>query len=428
MKVAMLPADTFIVINKTILNDQDRKILVMLYQPIIGTIAVNLYFTLWSYLDKSEILSEIWSHHHLITNMGIKLSEIMEARQKLEAIGLLKTYYKEGNVNSYAYLLYSPMSAYDFLNNPILSTALYSNVGSKEYKSTVEYFKTPRIKLSEFTDISCSFRDIFEMSSVYNVNNEDIRKVSQNGIDILSKVDVDNVLSVIPNDLLNYKTVTREVRELIQKLSLTYDLNDDEMTEIIRSSINEKHSIDKEELKHNCREYYQFNNSGKLPSLIFRTQPEYLRKPVGDNSPKAKIIYQFETTTPYDFIASKYKDSRPTESDLKIIEYLLVELKMNPGVINVLIDYVLKINNNKLTKGFVEVIAAQWKKSKIETVEEAMNIAIKELKSKKNIDKNKSSTPNRRVVSKPTWFDKDIESNEDSNDEQELEKLLAEFR
>jgi len=54
MNTNLLPADTFVVINKTILNDQDRKILVMLYQPIIGTVATNLYFTLWSYFDKSE--------------------------------------------------------------------------------------------------------------------------------------------------------------------------------------------------------------------------------------------------------------------------------------------------------------------------------------------------------------------------------------
>lgn len=428
MNTNLLPADTFVVINKTILNDQDRKILVMLYQPIIGTVATNLYFTLWSYLDKTELLSEIWTHHHLITNMGIKLSDIVEARQKLEAIGLIKTYYKEGSVNSYAYLLYSPMPASEFLNNPILSTALYSNIGANEYKSTVEYFKIPKIKLNDFVDISCSFRDIFEMSSLYNVNNTDIRKVSQNGIDIVSKVDVDNILSIIPNELLNFRSVTKDLRELIQKLSFTYDLNDDEMTEIIRNSINEKHSIDKEMLRKNCQDYYQFSNSGKLPSLIFRTQPEYLRKPIGDNSNKAKLIYQFETTAPYDFIASKYKDSKPTKADLAVIEYLLVDLNMKPGVVNVLIDYVHKINNNKLTKAFVEAIAAQWKKSKVETVEAAMDIAIKELKGKKKVESSKATPQNRRVVSKPNWMDKEIEATTNSNDEAELEKLLAEFR
>ena len=130
---SLLPADTYIVANQTILNDQDRKLLITLYQPIIGTSAISLYFTLWSYLDKLEICSCEWTHHHLMTNMGCRLSEIMEAREKLEAIGLLKTYVKRDSVNHYVYQLYSPLSPAEFFNNPILSTTLYNNVGMKEY-------------------------------------------------------------------------------------------------------------------------------------------------------------------------------------------------------------------------------------------------------------------------------------------------------
>ena len=57
MKNVVLPADTFVVINKTVLTEQDRKIITMLYQPIISSISSSLFFTFWSYLDKSEILS-----------------------------------------------------------------------------------------------------------------------------------------------------------------------------------------------------------------------------------------------------------------------------------------------------------------------------------------------------------------------------------
>ena len=49
--VTLLPADKYIVVNKTILTEQDRKILVSLYELIIGSIAVSLFLTLWSDLD-----------------------------------------------------------------------------------------------------------------------------------------------------------------------------------------------------------------------------------------------------------------------------------------------------------------------------------------------------------------------------------------
>ncbi len=81
----------------------------MLYQPIIGTIAVSLYFTLWSYLDKLEVKSSEWTHHHLMTSMRVRLDEIAEARTKLEAIGLMKTFIKKGNINNFVYELYSPL-------------------------------------------------------------------------------------------------------------------------------------------------------------------------------------------------------------------------------------------------------------------------------------------------------------------------------
>lgn len=71
-----------------------------------------------------------------------------------------------------------------------------------------------------------------------------------------------------------------------------------------------------------------------------------------------------------------------------ILEYLLVDLKLTPGVVNVLIDYVLKVNHNKLTRAFIETIAGQWCREHIETVEDAMNQCIAETKRKKNRQNN----------------------------------------
>ena len=58
MANSVLPIDSFIVINKTILNKNDKDLLVMLYQPIIGFPSISLYFTLWSYLNKTDIMSK----------------------------------------------------------------------------------------------------------------------------------------------------------------------------------------------------------------------------------------------------------------------------------------------------------------------------------------------------------------------------------
>lgn len=430
LKENVLPADTFVAINRTILNDQDRKLLTMLYQPIIGQTAISLYFTLWSYLDRNEIISLEWTHHHLMTSMRIKLSEIIEAREKLEGIGLIKAYIKKGNINHFVYELFSPLSAHEFLNNPVLDTSLYNNVGSTEYEKIISYFKIPKMNLKEYTDITCSFNEVFESTNLNSYDHviQDIKKKNSNKLSIVSKIDLDTIFATIPEEMFNIRSVTKETKELLYKLSFIYDFDDEKMVNLIRNCLTEKRTIDKELLKKNSKRVYQFEHFGKLPSLLYRSQPEYLRKPVGDTSKKAKLIYQFETTTPYDFLSSKYDGIRLNKSDVATLEYLLIDMNLKPGVVNVLVDYVLKINNNKLTRSFIEVIAAQWARNKVETVEAAMDLAEKENKNRK-VYVEKKSSKNRVLEEKPEWFEQNIEKNKASKEEmEEMQKMLSEFK
>jgi len=415
LKKIVLPADTYIVVNKTILNDHDRKILTMLYQPIIGSVSTNLYFSLWSNLDRSELVSTEYTHHYLMANMQLNLDEIIEARERLEGIGLLKVYYNGDNINHYIYELYSPVAAFEFFNNPILNTAFYSSVGKLEYEKIVSYFSIPKFNFKDYEEITCSFHEIFSSCALTPIeNNNNIRKLNRLGLNFVPKIDLNKIFSFIPEELLNQKAITKDMREYLYKLSFVYNLDDETMISLIRNSINEKHLIDKKLLRDNARKYYGFENSGKLPSLVFRNQPEYLRKPVGDISKKAKLIYAFETTSPYDFLTIKNNHVKPTKTEVGILEMLLVDFDLNPGVVNVLLDYVLRINDNKLVKNFIEVIASQWKRSKIETVEEAMKIAEKEYKNKKKT----SVKQTKKVVEKlPEWFDKNYEVNEMSEEE-----------
>ena len=126
-KYVLLPADTYVVINKSIISEENKKILSMLYQPIIGPMPIILYLTFLVDLDKSAMISLEHTHHHLVSNMHLSLDEIVMAREKLEAIGLLKTKVKEDNINNYIYELYTPLSASEVFNHPILNVILYNS-------------------------------------------------------------------------------------------------------------------------------------------------------------------------------------------------------------------------------------------------------------------------------------------------------------
>lgn len=427
-EINILPADTFIVVNRTILNENDRRIISMLYQPIIGSIATSLYYTFWADLDKTELLSGEYTHHHLMTSLRIKMDAIVNARKKLEAVGLLKSYVKMGSSNSYVYEIFSPISASEFFNHPILNIVFYNNVGKKEYESVLKYFRVPKINLSSYEEITSKFDEVFESApgTLYDNLNEDLRVNKTGQIKIDEHFDFDLLLSSVPNGLITSKTFSREVKELINNLSYIYNLDALEMKSSILNAIKENGLIDKNLLRKNVRNYYKYENENKLPSLIYKSQPEYLKNPVGSEDKRAKMIYVFENTTPYNFLKGANKGVKPTIRDLNLLESLLTDFKLNPGVVNVLIDYVLKINNKKLTKAFVEAIASQWKRLNIETVEEAMKAAEKEYKKSKKIVKTSSVNDSKENL--PEWFNQEIEKKKiDVEKEKTLKDMLKEF-
>ena len=426
-KYTLLPADTYVVINKTILHDEDRKILTDLYLPIIGADAVMLYFCLWSSLDNSQIVSKDFSHQKLVSSLRMTINEIYDNRSKLEAIGLIKTLVKEGEVNNYIYELYSPASATEFLSHPILNIVLYSNIGKIEYDNLVKAYKLPRFNTSNYNDITKSFNDVFESTGMtsYDLSLDDIRKYNKLKLNINSNFDFNFLINSMPKNIDVNRVVTKEIKELIINLSFIYDIDAIHMSNIIKGCLNERGTINRELLRKSSRNYYQFDNGGILPTIIDNSQPEYLRKPVGDTSNRAKMIYTFETISPRELLIKKNNGSEPTRRDLKLLEDLLVDYKLKPGVVNVLIDYILNVNNKKLTRNYVETLAGEWQRLGIETVEEAMSTAEKEHKKR-----NKKVIKNENInVKTPDWFDKNITKNSISSDEEnQLEELLKEYK
>ena len=264
------------------------------------------------------------------------------------------------------------------------------------------------------------------------IENEQVRKEQLGLIKVEEVIDFNMLISSIPSNMVSPRCFNTDTKELINSLAYTYHIDDLQMQGLVRNSINEKGLVDKNELRKSCRNFYQFENNGKLPTLIYSTQPEYLKTPKGDNSKWAKMVYTFESVTPYDFLRSKYKTGEPSLRDLKLIESLLVDQKMNPGVVNVLIAYVLKINNQKLSKNYIDTIAGQWKRLNIETVEEAMRISEKEHKKLKKQFANKQVTKSKNISSKeetlPDWFDKELKKEETTAEEKkELDNILNSF-
>ena len=282
--VSILPADSYVVVNKGLLNDTDRKTLTMLYQPIVGSLSLSLYFTLWSDLNKMEIMSNEYTHHHLMNMMSLKLDEIVLARKNV-------------------YMIYSPLSPVEFFSNPILSSSLLSSLGKKDYQELINYYKFPKININEFEDITVHFSDIYKMGYTEEAVEKNIKSKDKLEVIIDDVVDFNYLISSMPNGI-NEKAFNGTTRKLINRLAYLYNFDDSIMTNLIKDSINEKGLISESELKKNCKNYYSFENT-ESPKLIYKRKNEIKVESKDVKSMREKLIESFECTTPYDFLSAK---------------------------------------------------------------------------------------------------------------------------
>ncbi len=428
MKDILLPADTYIVVNQTILTEIDKNILINLYEPIIGPISVSLYLTLWSDLDKHDLISSDYTHHHLMTILKSSLKDILLARKSLESLGLIKTYIKRNdNINEYLYELYSPLSAYEFFNHPVLSVLLLNNIGEIEYNNLRSYYKKINIKKTDYEEITSTMNDTFKSINNTTYENDLIRRKKELNINLNNIIDFDLIINSLPKDLVNSHTFTKKTKELINELAFIYNVDSVSMSEFIRLVIDNVGIIDKEKLREVVRKNYEFNNNGSLPTIVYRSQPDYLKSPSGDSSPRSKMIKVFENTKPYDFLKFKNKGVKPSSRELKILESLAIDYNLPPGVINVLVDYSIRVKDGKLNRTYLESIASVWNRKGIKTVNDAMNEAAK-YRIKK--DTSKISTTSKKSVSPvPSWMNEDNKEEKMSDEELlELEKEMSIYK
>ena len=422
--MSLLPADTYVVVNKSIITEEDKNNLISLYEPLIGPISLALYFTLLHDVRLTKYISEDFTHHHLMNVMKSSINTIIEAREVLEGVGLIKSYLKEGEPNQYIYEIYSPLSAKEFFSSPIFNISLYNNIGKHEYQLLKEEYQLPSIDIKGYKDVSAALNLNFSTSST--IEPIETQETKTQKIKLQSNIDFNLIIASMPKGLVKENALTKKLKDLIEQLSFIYNIDTLQMIELLRTCITETGTFDSSELRKKARKYYQYSNDGKLPTIIHKSQPEYLKQGIEDNSKLSQIIFMFENTSPYEYLKIKNKGSQPTSRDLKIIEELMVDLELKPAVVNVLIDYVLRKNDNKLNKQFIEAIAGQWKRCDIKTAKEAIEIAKKEnCKAVKTTKAKPKTTP----VEKPDWFDQKIEKEEMTQEElNEMEEILKDFR
>jgi replication initiation and membrane attachment protein len=449
----VVPVDTYTVQCKGLLHEVDQNVLALLYQPLIGAFAHSLYLTLWC---ESKINPQSKKHQHLMNLTQFSLKDILSGRKKLEAIGLLKTLRKDGESSrEYIYELQLPLSPKAFFTDGFLSIYLFNRLGQTKFNKIRESFLIPQADPSGFTDVTASFSDVFtslhpsEMTSKsYSEINENVisdnvslaEKGVQGNVSLgEAAFDFDAMVSQISAFVVPKEVITPKLKESIFKLAYIYQLEPMDMSRQIQNVYYSTGEINVENLQREIQKWYRFEHEEGLPVLALRTQPVHLKALQGlePKSQEEELIKYFEEVSPYRLLED-YSGTTPSEVDLKLVAYCMLDQNLTPGVTNVLLDYVLSGNDMKLAKGLIEKISSHWARKKVQTVTEAMALAREEKRKSKEWQEKKTSKPGfyngkqKPNVSVPDWLKpetnaaKDTESTNSSEDENRkwLESLL----
>ncbi|SES07906.1 replicative DNA helicase loader DnaB [Gracilibacillus ureilyticus] len=421
----ILPSDRYIVELSRDVPSSFTKVLTHLYQPLIGIDALCLYQTLHTECMLFFSSDNYQTHHMLMNYIGLPLDRIYRARRKLEAIGLLKTYeFSQPDDKIFRYLLYPPYSASSFFDNDFLSQLLLHEIGKEKFDKLQEAFvKKSNVDESHMVETTAHFKDVFQVKNAAEVNlAEEEHEEEEERIFTGAKIDFDWIGQLLEQRMLPKKAIlTASNQKLIEQMAGLYNLTNQEIEKALIWAIAEDNRFNRQEFKEACFDFAKSSN--QKVSLKVVDDREKIASKDKDSENKSKeeqFIEMLEHISPKELLQDLTDGATASNQDLKVISEVMTQQGLNPGVMNVLIHYVMLKTDMKLTKSYLEKIASHWARKNVKTVRQAMTLAKSENKKYQqwtfSTSQNRTSYSSNKKDIVPDWYKK-------QKDEQKQTKL-----
>ena len=245
---------------------EDINVLTLLYAPLIGSNSLHLYLTLSSLITKSNLTSISYAHKDLFDILNMKEVDFLEARYKLEAIGLIESYTDE--LDNYYYILFLPQTAKSFIKSGVLGIYLNSQIGSTNLENILSYFKCDKVDTAKLNNISKSFDQVFETTNINKSNISDNNladNVRSKSINLSSNsFDIDSFINSIDTNFV--QTSLELFKTNIVNVAVAYNIDINDMINLYNQSIyNNKFS--QTIFKRKARMLYGSQNKDNVPYL-----------------------------------------------------------------------------------------------------------------------------------------------------------------
>ncbi len=365
--------DKFKLITYQNIDLDERNVVTLLYQPLIGCKAFSLYLTLWSLIDRARLKTPMYLHKKLYDILNIKPKAFSDARKKLEAIGLLVVYQNE---EMFLYELKAPLTAEEFIKDGNLGAYLFKEIGQANFDELVSLFRISSTEKDGFKNITTNFDEVFESLPSPIETNDNYMSRSKSKISLNHNFDFEMFFEGLSKNFVDRRKITSKVKGEIERLSYIYNLDEITMQKAFMDSLRRDKGIDLEKLSYNSKTWYQFE---RKPNFKKNKKNENRDQHTND-----EIIAMCNNLKPVQLLEEIFGE-KPAASDLNVVIRLLDSEFLDDKMINFLLVYVIGFKEGTIpTYTYFEKIASDWSRNSIDTIDKAIEHTRKRRKSFEN--------------------------------------------
>lgn len=367
MKIS--PKDTFEPRVVQTLSSEDFTIVLNLYQPLMTPSCFSLYMLLADW--QQDETKQFFLVSELEVALGCGLNDLYEARRKLEALGLLRVFICEQEVQKFIYEVQKPLSPEAFFKEDLLRVLLLRFVGEYEYQRLVNKFLKRPETLQNTKEITCSLLDVFTFTP-QQLNNavvapkvkEQVHKEWQ-----LPQVLDKQLLKILLQDSF---LLDEDVLQHLQQLNVIknlYEITEQQIIQLLEESLKiDDNTIDWEFFE---AKVSQRCNFAQASQANIKKNTKVSQSSTKQLSANQDLIAACEYYWPMYFL-KLIKKTEVTSSEQRLLKDALSKLPKE--LINIILHYiVIESENSFVNRNYFWSLADQLTKAKIKTANEAID-------------------------------------------------------
>lgn len=383
------PKDVYRPVKARPLTSGGEQALYYLYQPITGSDAIAVYFTLLG--DGEDSRQTEYLHIDALNALDMGLPRFLAARKRLEGIGLLKVYVKNDPElgQSYLYELLEPVAPSEFFQEETLALLLLQKVSEFKFQQLAQRFAPQKVERQGYQEVTSRFAQIYgqvEVTSELTLVETETAPY-QNLTDAASlKVDLSALDWQFMQDFGEKKYIdpalyTKELREKLSFYHEFFGFTELELVDLVAQAVSlETGELSYKELEKLAQAKGQSPREQKNESTIEAPEQALRRKNAflaqGYTEADWQAVEAAEAYPPMKYLQAlkKAKRSFVTKNEEWLLKDLVEKSPLPNPVINQLLNYVL-VDQNKsdLNARFVNTIATDWSEKQIKTAIDAIN-------------------------------------------------------